>query len=40
MTCAGIDGCAPVLSAMGYSTTTDDLPYKAFAKLLTFRPGR
>ena len=32
MTCAGIDGCAPVLSAMGFTTTTD-LPYKVVAKL-------
>ena len=32
MTCAGIDGCAPVLSAMGLTTTTD-LPYKVVAKL-------
>ena len=27
------DGCAPVLSAMGFTTTTD-LPYKAIAKLV------
>ena len=33
MTCAGIDGWAPVLSAMGYPTTTD-LPYRAIAKLV------
>mmetsp|Transcript_35328 Transcript_35328/g.113574 ORF Transcript_35328/g.113574 Transcript_35328/m.113574 type:complete len:162 (+) Transcript_35328:219-704(+) len=32
MTCAGIDGCAPVLSAMSFTTTTD-LPYKVVAKL-------
>ena len=32
MTCVGIDGSAPVLSALGFSTTTD-LPCKAIAKL-------
>jgi len=33
MTCTGIDDFKPVLSAMGFSTTTD-LPYKAIAKLV------
>ena len=33
MTCTGIDDFQPVLSAMGFSTTTD-LPYRAIAKLV------